>query len=84
MKVHQRRVAGKVIICGVNTKVRIGDGGTRHIQRVDNLLEIRGRTIRGDLICENGGRVDEGKKSKTYRIFNQKNQRNHMINNQIT
>ena len=50
MKIHQGGVARKVVVGGINTKVGIGDGRTRHIQRINNLLKIRGRTIRGDVI----------------------------------
>ena len=42
----------------------IGDGGTRHVKRIDNFLKIRGGAIGGDLIGENGEECDEGKKSK--------------------
>ena len=31
MKIHQGRVARKVVIHGINTKVGIGDGGVRHV-----------------------------------------------------
>ena len=74
MEVHQRRVARKIVIRGIDAKVRIGNGGTRHIQRVNNFLKIGGRAIRGDLIGENGERSDEGEESKMHCIFNQRNQ----------
>ena len=80
VEVHQGRVAREIIIGGINTKMGIGDGGARHIQRIDNLLKIRRRAIRGDLICENGEGIDEGKKSKTHCIFNQEGPTDHMIN----
>ena len=44
--------------------MRIGNGGARHVQRVNNLLKVGGRTIRGDLISENGEGLDEGRKAK--------------------
>ena len=75
MEIHQRQVARKIVIGGINTKVGIGDGRTRHVQRVNDLLKVGGRTIRGDLIGENGDELNEGKKSKTHCIFNQRNQR---------
>ena len=66
MKVHQRRVACKIVIGGVNAKVGFSNRGARHIQRVDNLLKIRGGTIRGNLIGENGGEiVGKGKAKRT-------------------
>ena len=74
MKVHQRRIAGKVIIGGVNAKVGIGNGRTRHIQRVDNLLKVRGGTIRGDLIGENGKGLDGGRKAKRTAYLTKMNQ----------
>ena len=70
MKIHQRRITRKVVIGGVHTKVRVGNGGTRHVKRVDDLLKIGGRTIRGDVIGKNNEELDEGKKSKTHWIFN--------------
>ena len=84
VEIHQGGVVGKVVIGGVNAKMGIGDGGARHVQRVNNLLKVRGGAIRGDLISENGERFDEGKKSKTHCIFNQKRSTNHMTNNQTT
>ena len=74
MKVHQGGVAREIIIRGINTKMGISDGRTRHVQRIDNLLKIRGRKIGGDLIGKNDGRLDGGKKSETHCIFNQSNQ----------
>ena len=64
MKVYQGRVACKVVVGSVNPEVRVGNGGTRHVQRVNNLLKVRGGTIGRDLIGKNGERIDEGKKSK--------------------
>ena len=74
VEIHQQRIACKIVVRGVNAKVGIGDGRTRHVQRVNDFLKVRGRTIRGDLIGKNGERSDEGKKSKTHCIFNQRNQ----------
>ena len=64
MKVHQRRIAHKVVIRGVNTKVGISNGRARHVQRVNNLLKVRGGTITRDLIGENGEELDGGRKAK--------------------
>ena len=74
VEIHQGRIARKVKIGGVNAKVRVGNSGARHVQRVNDLLKVRGGAIRGDLIGENGEEIDEGKKSKTHCIFNQRNQ----------
>ena len=78
VEIHQRGVTRKIIIHGVNAKVGVGNGGARHIQRVNDLLKVRGGTIRGDVISENDERLDGGKKSKTHCIFNQKEPMNHM------
>ena len=64
MKVHQGRVARKVIIGGVNAKVGVGNGGMRHIQRVNNLLKVRGGTIGRDVISENDEGLDGGKEKQ--------------------
>ena len=64
MKIHQGRVAREIIIRGINTKVGIGNGRARHIQRINYLLKVGGRAIRGDLIGENDERLDEGRKAK--------------------
>ena len=88
MKIHQRRVVGKIIVRGVNTKVRIGDGGTRHVQRVNNLLEVRGGAIRRDLIGKNGEEFDGERKAKRTGYLTKEINRshdtrsNHMINKQ--
>ena len=47
MKVYQRTVAGKVVIGGINTKMGVGNGGTRHDNRVKNILKVRGRAVVG-------------------------------------
>ena len=66
VKIHQRRVARKVVIRGINTKMRIGNSGARHVQRINNLLKVGGRTIRRYLIGENGEEFDgEGKAKHT-------------------
>ena len=75
VEIHQGRITCKVVIRGINTKVGFGNGRAGHVQRVNNLLKIRGGTIRGDVVGENDERLDEGKKSKMYCIFNQRNQR---------
>ena len=54
MEVYQGGVACEVVIRGVNTKVGISNSGARHVQRIDNLLKIRGGTVGRDLISENG------------------------------
>ena len=70
MEIHQRRIVCKVVISGVNAKVGIGNGGMRHVQRVDNLLEIRGRAIGGDVVSEYDEELNGEGKSKTHCIFN--------------
>ena len=75
MEIHQRGITRKIVIGGVNTKVEVGDGRARHVQRVNDLLKIRGRLVERDIVSENDGKLDGGKKSKTHCIFNQRNQR---------
>ena len=74
MEIHQGGITSKVVIGGVNTKVRISNGGARHVERINDLLKIRGRMVRGDVIGVNDEELDEGKKSKMHYIFNQENQ----------
>ena len=50
MKIHQRAVTGKIVISGVNAKVGISNGRVRHVDRVKNLLEVRGRTVGADVV----------------------------------
>ena len=64
MEVHQRRVACKVVIRGVNTEMGISNGRARHVQRVNNLLKVRGGAIRRDLISETGEEFDGERKEK--------------------
>ena len=64
MEIHQRGVTCKIVIGGVDTEMGISDGRVRHVQRVNDLLKIRGGAIRGDLIGENGEEFDEGRKAK--------------------
>ena len=70
MKIHQGRIARKVIVRGVNTEMRISNGRTRHVQRINNFLKVGGGEVGGDLISKNNERLDGGKKSKTHCIFN--------------
>ena len=74
VEIHQRRIACKVEVGGVNAKMGISNSGMRHDERVDDLLKIRRRTVGEDVISENGEELDEEKKSKTHGIFNQGNQ----------
>ena len=64
MEIHQGGIACKVEIGGVHAKVGVGDGGTRHVQRVNNLLKIGGRTIGGDVVGEYGEELDGKRKAE--------------------
>ena len=64
MEIHQGRIARKVIIGGIDTKVGISNGGARHVQRVNDLLKIRGGTIRRDVVGKNDEGLDGGRKAK--------------------
>ena len=88
MKIHQGGIARRVVIRGVNAKVGLGNGRTRHVQRVNNLLKIGGRTIRGDVVGEYNGNLDGGRKAKRTAYLTKKirlshdARSNHMIVNQ--
>ena len=47
MRPYQRFVVGEIIICCIKTKVGIGDGGTRHVNSIDNLLKEERRVVVG-------------------------------------
>ena len=64
MEIHQRRVTCKVIIGGVNAKVGISNSGTRHVERVNDSLEVGGGMVRGDVVSENDEELDEGKEKQ--------------------
>ena len=74
MEIHQRGITCKVVIRGVNTEVGISDGGARHVQRINNLLKIRRRAIRRDLIGENDEELDGGRKAKRTAYLTKRNQ----------
>ena len=74
MKVHQRGVTREIVIGGIDTKVGVGNGRARHVQRVNNLLKIRGGSTRENVIGEYDEGLDEGKEKQTHCIFNQRNQ----------
>ena len=64
MKIHQRRITCEVVVSGVNTKVGLGDGGSRHVERINDLLKVGGRAIRGDVVGKNDEGLDGGRKAK--------------------
>ena len=72
MKIHQGGIAHEVVIGGVHTEVGISNGRMRHVDKVNDLLKVRGGTVGVDVV--NGEECDEGEKSKTHCIFNQQNQ----------
>ena len=65
----------------------VSNGRARHVQRVNDLLKIRGGVVRGDVVGENDERLDGGRKAKrtaylTKRINKSPDERsNHMIPN---
>ena len=83
MEVHQRTVVGEIIIGGIHAKVGIGNGGMRHDNTVNNPLQKKGRKAIVGMDVVNGKGWDEGKKSKTHCLFNQKNQTSHMMNDKL-
>ena len=63
MIIYQRTVAGKVIVGSVETKMGVGNSGTRHVYAVNNLLKEGGRVlVREDVV--NGGSGMGGRKAK--------------------
>ena len=64
MGAYQRIIVGKIIISGVKTKVRIGDGGTRHVDAVDNLLEEGGGVIVRSKVVNGESGMGEKEKQK--------------------
>ena len=73
LKVHQRTVAGKIIVGGINAKMGIGNSGAGHVNAVDNLLKERRRVVVGVDVVNGENGMGE-KRSETHCIFNQKNQ----------
>ena len=73
MIIYQGVVASEVVVGSIETEVGVGNGGMRHIDTVNNVLEERGRAWVGGNVV-NGEEMDGGKKSKTHCIFNQGNQ----------
>ena len=66
MRPYKGVVVGEIVVGGIQPKVRIGDGRARHVDRVNNLLEIRGRTIGGDVV--NGEELDGEEKQNALLI----------------
>ena len=81
MEVYQQRIACKVIVDGVGTEVGIGNGGTRHVNKIDDLLKVWGRKIGGDVV--NGESWMGGRKAK-HTAYLTKKSTHHMTNNRIT
>ena len=74
-KVYQRTVAGEIIIGGIDTKMRIGNGGMRHIDAVDYFLKIGGRTVGLDVVNDERTKDWMGKrKAKRTAYLTKKNQ----------
>ena len=72
MEIHQGTVTGEIVISGVYAKGRIGDGRTRHMNAVNNLLKIRGGAVRVNVVNDEDWMG--GRKSETHCLFNQDNQ----------
>ena len=77
MEIHQGGIACKIIIRSINPKVGIGNGGARHVERVNDFLEVRGRTIRRDVVGENDGKLDGGRKAKRTAYLTKKINKSH-------
>ena len=73
VKVYQRTVGSKIVVSGINAKMRISNSRTRHVDAVNDLLKEGGGVVVGvDVV--NDGRIGWGKKSEMHCIFNQRNQ----------
>ena len=63
VRLYQGFVVCKIVISCIKTKVGVGNGGTRHVDAVNNLLEEGGRVVVGvDVV--NGEKWDGGRKAK--------------------
>ena len=84
MKVHQRTVAGEVVIGGVNTKVGISNGGTRHDNAVDNLLKERRGVVVGVNVVNGEGLDGERKVKRTAYLTKEINRSHDKQSNHMT
>ena len=57
--------------------MRIGDSRAGHVQRINNLLKVRGRAIGGDVVGENGEDLDGERKAKRTAYLTQKVNESH-------
>ena len=73
MRPYQRFVVGEIIIGCIKTEVGISNGGTRHVDAVNDLLkEGRGVVVGVDVVNDEGRNGE--KKSKMHSLFNPRNQ----------
>ena len=62
MRAYQRVVVGKIVVGHIKTKVGVGNGGVRHVYRVNNLLErTRGEVLVRMNVVNGGNEMGERK-----------------------
>ena len=47
MRAYQQIIIGKVVVSHIETEVRVGNSGSRHVNRVDDLLKDGRRAVVG-------------------------------------
>ena len=52
MRPYKGVVIGKIVIGGIKTEVGVGNGGMRHVDRVNNLLEETEREVDVGVNCQ--------------------------------
>ena len=73
MRSYEGRIIGKVVISHIKTKVGVGNGGTRHVDGVNNLLKEGGRAlVRVDVV--NGDDEMRRRKAKCIAYLTKRNQ----------
>ena len=76
VRLYQGFIVCKIVIGCIKTKVGVSNGGTRHVDKVNNLLEEKGGVVvRIDVV--NGGSGMGEKKSEMHCLFNQRFDESH-------
>ena len=64
MRPYKGIVIGEIVIGCIKTKVRISDGGARHVDRINDLLEkMRGEVFIGMDVVNDGNELGEEKQN---------------------
>ena len=67
VEIHQGGIACEVVISSIDTKVGISDGRARHVNKVNNLLEVGRRMIGSDVV--NGEKNWMGEKKQKHTAY---------------